>query len=150
MDADSCPRHVRELVARAARRNGFEAVFAANRAVPLGGGADGCAMVVCGSAKDSADDYILSVAAADDIVVTKDIPFAARLVERGICAMNDRGFVFTPHNIQDKLMERAFNMNLAKIGLCAKSKKSRYGQAEFERFSRSFSAEVQKRAPGGR
>ena len=88
---------------------------------------------------------LFTEAEENDIVVTRDIPFAARLVEKGICVMNDRGFVFTKYNIQDKLMERAFNMNLSEIGFASRNKKTYYGDKEFAKFSACFDTEVEKR-----
>ena len=145
VDADSCPKKVREHIALSAARQEFKAVFAANREIVVGQKSAWCSCVVCVSEKDSADNYLFAEAEENDIVVTRDIPFAARLVEKGLCVMNDRGFVFTKYNIQDKLMERAFNMNLSEIGFASKNKKTYYGDKEFAKFSACFDTEVEKR-----
>lgn len=145
IDADSCQKQVRAHIEESAEKYSFNAFFVANREIFSDGKGKFCHMVVCDKEKNAADDHIFEKALENDIVITKDIPFAARLVEKNICSMNDRGFVFTKYNIQDKLMERNLNMNLAEIGFGSKNKKSYYGEKEFSKFVRCFDSEVGKR-----
>jgi len=95
-------------------------------------------MIVCKQEDQAADDYIFSHCQNNDIVITRDIPFAARLVEKNMLVMNDRGTVFTKENIGERLSERNFMMNLEAIGLGGTKKKSDYGKKEFDRFCRAF------------
>ncbi|MBR0098438.1 MAG: DUF188 domain-containing protein [Treponema sp.] len=146
VDADSCPKQVREHIIKSAVRYEFEVSFVANKEIISQEESAFCRMIVCGNGKDAADNLIFDGAGQNDIVITKDILFASRLVQKNICAMNDRGFVFTKHNIQDKLMERNFNMNLSEIGFGSKNKKTYYGEKEFGKFQRSFEREVESRS----
>ena len=79
----------------------------------------------------------------NDIVVTRDIPFAARLVEKNIVVMNDRGLIFSKENIEDKLREREFSLNLAGIGFGG-NKGNYYGEKELGKFSRAFEQKIQE------
>ena len=82
VDADSCPRPAREAVLRAALRRGIPAIFAANRPIP-GIGGRGLTMEVCPPGEGSADNRIAALARPGDLVLTRDIPLASRLVEAG-------------------------------------------------------------------
>jgi len=86
-DADSLPREARELIARRCKPGGPAAVFVANRPVPLPPGPSLTALVV-GTADGAADGYIMDNARRGDLVVTRDIPLAARLVDAGLPVMN--------------------------------------------------------------
>ncbi|MBQ6780065.1 MAG: DUF188 domain-containing protein [Treponema sp.] len=149
IDADSCPKQVREYVFRYTQKHSVPLFFVANRAIPLPFGHTEetpqtaeykCffSMIVCEASDQAADDYIFSHCQKDDIVITRDIPFAARLIEKQILVMNDRGNVFSKENIGERLSERNFMMNLAEIGLDGGRKKSDYGKKEFDKFCRAF------------
>ena len=93
--------------------------------------------------KDAADNYIVSSASEKDIVITRDILLAERLVAKNISVINDRGTAFTKDNIQDKIADRNFDLQLAQIGLGG-SKKNSYGEKEFSKFKKCFERELQK------
>ena len=135
IDADSCPRQVREFVFRRTKKHSVPLFFVANREIPLPAGAQ---MIICEPMAQAADDYIFAHCNTDDIIITRDIPFAARLQEKPVRVMNDRGTVFTKENIGERLSERNFMLNLAEIGLGNDRKKSTYGKKEFDAFVRTF------------
>ena len=144
IDADSCPAPVRKHVIAFSSKHAVPAVFVANRAIPLGAQGASVTMQVCEAAAQAADDYIFAHCKQHDAVITRDIPFAARLVERDITVLNDRGTVFTKENIGERLSERAFSLNLAELGLGGGSKKSAYSPKAFKRFADCFEREMQK------
>lgn len=141
VDADSFPVRAREFLAAHAAAKSVQVNFVANHEVKSSNPMT--SMIICGKGKDSADDYILSHCAGNDIVVTRDILFAARLVEKKICVMNDRGMVFSKDNIVDKLREREFSLNLAEIGLGG-GKGNYYGEKELRKFSVTFGEVLQR------
>jgi uncharacterized protein YaiI (UPF0178 family) len=133
VDADSCPRAARDLVLRAAQRGGFGAVFVANRPIP------GLAefMELCPPGEGAADDRIVELARPGDLAVTRDIPLAARLVERGIAVMDDRGNVYNAENIRERLSLRNFVVDLARQGLDTERSPS-YGKRELRAMANSL------------
>jgi uncharacterized protein YaiI (UPF0178 family) len=136
VDADSCPRSVRELVLRAARKRRIEAVFAANRRIS---GIEGgyAVMEVCPAGEGAADDRIVELARAGDLTVTRDIPLAGRLVERGVMVLDDRGRAYTGENIRQWLSMRNFMVQLAGNGL-GMERFAHYGKKELKTFADSF------------
>ncbi|MCL2374570.1 MAG: DUF188 domain-containing protein [Treponema sp.] len=115
VDADSCPREAREMVSRFAARLGIKTIFAANRPIPTGG-SDMLVMEVCPPGEGAADDRIVELARAGDLVLTRDLPLAERLVLAGITALDDRGRVFTTENIRSLRSLRDFAVGLAENG----------------------------------
>jgi len=107
IDADACPNPVKEIVFRAARRLELAVILVANQPVrtPPGGRVRS---VVVSRELDAADDYIAEHADDGDLVVTADIPLAARLVERGLLVVNPRGETYTADNVRQKLAMRDF------------------------------------------
>jgi uncharacterized protein YaiI (UPF0178 family) len=136
VDADSCPRPAREAVLRAALRRGIPAVFAANRPIP-GIEGEGITMELCPPGEGSADNRIAALARPGDLVLTRDIPLASRLVEAGAAVLDDRGRVYTRENIRERLSLRDFMVGLAQRGL-APERIAAYGRRELKSFTDSF------------
>lgn len=153
VDADSCPRAARQYIVKKAALLRFAVTFVANRPIPMVGNreeecnkanAEGLfTMAVCGKEKDAADDVIVAGVLKCDAVVTRDIPLASRLVGMDVCVMNDRGVLFTKYNIEEKLSERDFNLQLAQIGFGGSSA-SVYGDKELCDFAKCFDREIKR------
>lgn len=112
VDADACP--VKEQVYRAAARYQAPVTVVANGPlrVPLAG----VTLVRVGSAPDAADDWIAARVAAGDLVVTGDIPLAARVLEAGAVCLDFRGNEFTARMIGDAMAVRELHRYLRDLG----------------------------------
>ena len=117
VDADSCPSLVRNHAVKMGNKLGLRVVFAANKPVPCDSSAGSFEMSVCENGKDAADNYIFERCKLGDLVITRDIVFAGRLVEHGICTINDRGTEFTSEMIKERLSVSDFDRQLAELGL---------------------------------
>ena len=144
VDADSCPVGVRAMIIRFAHRLQIPAVFAANRPIPLEPPSPFIRMQISDATPDAADNYIVEHCGEDDVVVTRDIPLASRLVEKGITVLNDRGAVYTNENIRERLSLRNFNLELYENGLKGDQTGS-FGKKELNLFANSFDRELQKK-----
>jgi hypothetical protein len=138
VDADSCPRPVREIIQRAVERTGVEAIFVANREIP---GVDSEHLVVVGREEGAADAHIVEHSGQRDLVVTRDIPLAKELVDRGNTVLNDRGEIFSPENVGERLSIRNFMYHLRKSGLLYSTERT-YGRRELQAFANSFDKEL--------
>ncbi|MDR2803880.1 MAG: DUF188 domain-containing protein [Treponema sp.] len=136
VDADSCPANTRRVILKAAEKRRIQAVFAANRLIP---GITGqfTAMALCSNGSGAADDYIVESAESGDIAITRDIPLASRLVDKGIAVIDDRGRIFTRDNIRAHLSVRDFQVELAMTGTVI-PRTAGYGEKELKMFSDSF------------
>ena len=136
IDADSCPALVRNHTVKIAGRNNAEVIFVANRKITCTENAP-FKMIVCSAEKDAADNYIYENAEGADIIITKDIVFAERVVSKGLCVINDRGTIFTSENVKERLSERNFDLQLAEIGLVQHFKEG-YDKKKFAQFANTF------------
>jgi uncharacterized protein YaiI (UPF0178 family) len=116
VDADACPKVIKEILFRAAQRVAVPLVLVANqplrtppspliRSVQVPGGFD------------VADGYIAEQVAPGDLVVTADIPLAAEVLERAAHALNPRGELYTEDNIRERLVMRDFMDELRGSGV---------------------------------
>lgn len=141
VDADSCPRLVRNYIITYADKLHIPVIFTANRSISTETKTELFTMVVCENTPGAADDYITAHAADSDIVITRDIPLAARLVEKHITVLNDRGTAYTSENIRERLSERDFNLQLAQIGVVTGGINS-YSKKQFALFANCFDKEI--------
>ncbi len=116
VDADACPKVVREILFRAAERTGVALTLVANRpmAIPR---LENIRSMRVASGFDVADNAILRMLAAGDLVVTADIPLAAEAVAVGAHVLNPRGQLYTRDNIRDHLSMRDFMDGLRDTGI---------------------------------
>lgn len=142
VDADSCPKPVREIVERAAKRLAVPLVYTANRKIPMEEN-ELFSMVVTDAGDQSADLYIVENAEADDLVITRDIPLADQLVEREITVLNDRGVLYTRENIKERLSVRNFMYELREYG-GGVERHSVFGPKEKQAFANAFDRELRK------
>lgn len=107
VDADACPRVIREILVRAAMRTGVHTVFVANHSLGLAKSPHVSGLQVS-KGFDVADHEIARQAQAGDLVVTSDIPLAAEAIEAGAEAISPRGEVYAVDTIRTRLNMRDF------------------------------------------
>ena len=116
VDADACPAVIRDILYRAAERTRIEVILVANRWLQTPSSRFIRAMQVAGG-PDVADDAIAERVAAGDLVVTQDIPLAARVLEKKAIALNPRGELYTANTIAERLSVRNFMEELRGAGV---------------------------------
>lgn len=116
IDADACPGPVKDTIFRASRRVGCPVTLVANRPLsrPPGQRID---VVQVGQGFDEADDYLVQHALKGDLVVTADVPLAARLVAKEIAALDPRGDLHTSETIRERLALRDLKEGLRSAGV---------------------------------
>jgi len=128
VDADACP--VKEEVYRVAERHGLPVTLVANswmRTPPV----DWVVLVVVSDGFDAADDWIVSHAGPEDIVVTGDILLAERCVKNQVLTLGHGGKAFTEASIGGAVATREFLSQMREHSLI------RSGPAPFEKKDRS-------------
>lgn len=136
IDADASPRIVKEIVFRAAERLRIEVCLVANQ--PLTKHHSRLvSSVVVPEGPDAADDYIAEHAAPHDLVITADIPLAARIVEKGGVALDPRGELYTEENVGERLSMRDLMQELRMEGF-AGSGPAQFGLVDRQRFASAF------------
>ena len=115
VDADATPRVVKEVLFRASERRGVSVVLVANSwmEVPRRGEVT---FVRVSAGPDEADHYIAEHAAEGDLVVTADVPLAARVVSRGVMVLQPHGRELDRRSIDEALALRDFADSLREAG----------------------------------
>ena len=116
IDADACPKAIKEIVYKASDRLKIPVCLVANRGIavprsPL------VTLMRVSQGPDVADSHIADNVSPQDIVITADIPLAALLVEKGAAVINPRGEVYTESNVGERLSLRDFMQDLRGTGL---------------------------------
>lgn len=114
VDGDACP--VKAETVRVAERHGLPVVFVANAWLAVPRGPRVRVQVVPGSF-DAADDWIAEHVGKDDVVVTTDIPLAARCLKQGARVVKPTGQRFTDDNIGNALAGRELMSELRAYGV---------------------------------
>jgi len=107
---------VKAEAVRVAERHGLPVVFVANAWLSVPRAPRVRVQVVAGSF-DAADDWIVEQAKRDDIVVTADIPLAARCLKLGARVLGPSGKPFTEANIGNALATRELMADLRAYGV---------------------------------
>lgn len=107
VDADACPRVIKDILYRAAERRKVSLILVANSRfeVPK---SEFIEFMRVGAGFDKADLAIVEHAGEGDLVITTDIPLAAGVIDKGGLGLSPRGELFTPDNIRGRLTMRDF------------------------------------------
>lgn len=116
VDADACPKVIKEVLFRAAERLQIALTLVANKLlhhppsqvirslqVPAG--------------FDVADNKIVEMVEEGDLVITADIPLAAEVIAKGGLVLDPRGEFYTKDTIQERLTMRNFMETLRSSGV---------------------------------
>lgn len=107
VDADACPKPIKEILFRAAERTGVSLTLVANHSMAVPRRPNVRLLQVPGGF-DVADGEITGRVRPGDLVVTADIPLAADVIARGATALNPRGELYSPDTIRSLLSVRDF------------------------------------------
>lgn len=133
VDADACPRAVKDILFRVAERAKISVIFVANQRLRLRPSTF-IHLIQVGQGLDIADDEIANKCEAGDLIITADIPLAARIVEKGALALDPRGTIYDKNNIGQLLDMRNFMDSLRGCGVETGGPSS-FGQRERMKFA---------------
>ncbi|PHR90519.1 MAG: DUF188 domain-containing protein [Blastopirellula sp.] len=105
VDADACPGEIKELLFKAAKRTSTKMTLVANQPMSTPK-SDLIDSVLVPAGLDVADQRIVELLSAEDLVITADIPLAADVVAKGAQALNPRGTMYTDENVGERLAVR--------------------------------------------
>ncbi|MDH5767168.1 MAG: YaiI/YqxD family protein [Gammaproteobacteria bacterium] len=115
VDADACPKVIKEILFRAAERTQTHMTLVANHYIPKPA-SKLIKTVKVEQGFDVADNYIAQQVSDIDLVITADIPLAADVIEKGAHALNPRGELYNRDNIQQRLSMRNFMEEMRSAG----------------------------------
>ncbi|RCU50431.1 MULTISPECIES: YaiI/YqxD family protein [Corallincola] len=116
VDADACPKVIKEILYRAAERVELPLILVSNQYLPTPPSRF-IRSVQVESGFDVADNYIVAQLDEGDLVITADIPLAAEVIEAKAHAINPRGERYTVNNIRQRLNMRDFMDQIRSSGV---------------------------------
>jgi uncharacterized protein YaiI (UPF0178 family) len=116
VDADACPKAIKEILFRAANRTKISMTLVANQSIFIPP-SDYIKKVQVPAGFDVADNYIVCNVNEGDLVITADIPLADAVIQKNAFALNPRGQLYSETNIKQHLSMRNFSTELRGSGL---------------------------------
>lgn len=116
VDADACPKPIKDILFRVAERIGITTTLVANQALSIPPSRY-IRMLQVKSGYDVADNEIVKRLSAGDLVITADIPLASDVIHKGGHAINPRGERYSQDNIKECLNMRDFFDTLRASGI---------------------------------
>lgn len=115
IDADACPKPIKEVAFKAAMKREIHLIMVANQIIqhprsPF------IKMIKVSSGFDVADNYIAANVEANDIVITADVPLADLVVKANAFAIEPRGKLLTADTIAERVATRNLMESLRTIG----------------------------------
>lgn len=116
VDADACPKVIKEILYRAVERTGIPMTMVANKELyvpksPL------IQTIRVAAGADVADSEIVARMSAGDLVITADIPLVSDVIAKRGHALNPRGTFYSEANVKQHLTMRNFMDNLRGSGV---------------------------------
>ena len=146
VDADACPKPVKEVLFRLAKRGRAKLTFVANQKLHLPG-SEWIEQILVRTGMDLADKKIVELARAGDIVISADIPLAAALVKNHVLVIGPRGELLDDDSIHSRLATRNLMDQLRMEGE-VRSGPRPYGPKDIQAFSNQLDKMVTRLSRG--
>lgn len=116
VDADACPKAVKELLYRTAEKRKIKMILVANNYMnpPL---SEFISSIMVSKGADIADDKIVEMVNDGDLVITSDVPLADRVIDKGALVITSYGKLYTKDDIKHFLSKRNFYTELRNNGI---------------------------------
>lgn len=116
VDADACPAALKDILFRTVGRLKVPLTLVANQSMRVPK-SELIQVIAVPHGADVADNRIVELMHAGDIVITGDIPLAAKVVEKKGVAIGTRGELFDDSNVHARLASRNLMEHLRSSGV---------------------------------
>lgn len=137
VDADACPKPVKEILFRAAHQRQVNLILVANQYIAVPASPYIKSMQVS-SGFDVADNHIVASLSTGDLVITADIPLAAEAIAKGAAVINPRGQQYTKDSIGARLNMRDFMETMRSSGVVMQDGPPPYSQQDRQAFANAL------------
>ena len=144
VDADACP--VKDDITDMAIRHDVQTIMVCNGGIrphphPL------ISLKIVSSGPDEADKWIAESATYGDIVITNDIPLAAKAIDKQAYAIRPDGSEITPHNIGNILATRDLMTDIRAANPFHQSRSAPFSKADRAKFKQTLSHILMTKGP---
>ena len=131
VDADACP--VKDEIMKVAIRHKIEVFMVCNGGIrPFKNILIN--LVIVSEGADEADKWIFNNVSANDIVITADIPLAAKCLDKGANVLKHNGHILTLNNIGNVLATRDLMSDLRSFDPFLKGKNKSFSKGDKAKF----------------
>ncbi len=116
VDADACPGAIKQILFRTAKRLEIELILVANQSMRVPE-SNLIRIITVRDGADVADNRIVELMSPGDVIITGDIPLAARVVEASGIAIGTRGELFDAKTVHSRLASRNLMDQLRSAGM---------------------------------
>jgi uncharacterized protein len=136
IDADACPKAVKEIIFKTSRRLNILVILVANsyQNIP---NSPLIQLIVVDKGFDAADQHIIDQVETHDLVITADIPLAAKVLKKKAVALNPRGEIYHENNMGPISSMRDFMKELRDAGTITGGP-ALFGPKDIKRFADSL------------
>ncbi|WP_297440346.1 YaiI/YqxD family protein [Sulfurimonas sp.] len=142
IDGDAFPNLLKPIILRSIERLGIKTFVLANKKISIGKSAF-VSYIIVDAGADEADDKIVELLQAGDLVITADIPLADRVITKKAHAIDHRGELYTKDNIKQYLAMRDLMDKIRESGEITKGPKP-FGQKDAHNFANQLNSFLAK------
>lgn len=143
IDGDALPNILKPILVRAILKNEIETYVISNKKISLESQSPLIHYLIVAAGADEADNQIVEMLQADDLVITADIPLADRVISKNAHAIDHRGELYTQNNIKQYLAIRNLMQSIRDSGEVTKGPKP-FSSKDAEYFANSLNMFLQK------
>ena len=136
VDADAVPSAIKDILLRTSKRLEVKLTFVANQSVRIPD-SKLVSLITVRDGADIADDMIVELMNPGDVVITQDIPLAARVIEKDGIAIGVRGQLYDDNSIQSRLGTRNLMEQLRAAGMETSGPKP-FNSKDVQKFANSL------------
>ena len=138
IDGDAFPNILKAILLRAIDKRGLETYVVSNKKISIGDSRY-IHYIIVDARADEADNKIIELINASDLVITADIPLADRTITKNAHAIDHRGELYSVDNIKQYLAMRDLMQSIRDSGEVTK------GPAPFsQKDAQSFANQLNK------
>ena len=136
VDADAVPNAIKDILLRTSKRLEVKLTFVANQSVRIPD-SKLVNLITVADGADIADNMIVDLMNPGDVVITQDIPLAARVIEKDGIAIGVRGQLYDDNSIQSRLGTRNLMEQLRAAGMETSGPKP-FNSKDVQKFANSL------------
>ena len=143
IDGDALPNLLKSILLRAIEKNKLETYVVSNKKISIGKSiSNSIQYIIVEAGADKADEKIVEMLAANDLVITADIPLADKSISKNALAIDYRGETYTKDNIKEYLAMRNLMESIRESGEVTKGPKP-FSSKDAEYFANSLNKILQ-------
>lgn len=142
IDGDALPNILKPILLRAIEKLRLDTFVVSNKKISIGS-SNSIEYIIVDSGADEADNYIVDMLDANDLVITADIPLADRTITKNAHAIDHRGEIYTKDNIKHYLAMRNLMESIRDSGETTKGPKP-FSKKDAQYFANSLNKFLQR------